>query len=94
MVRLYVIYHPVGLQPIYVGKGTGRRMREHIVGRSTNKRLKRLQEKYAAMGVTLSGRKLAYFDSEQEAFAAEMARLLRLKLVRRYLRRKLNAGHG
>ncbi len=67
---VYVVYHPRSLQPIYVGRASGKRG-HHIVGRSGNARLETLRQEW--MPVRLSGRLLERFDNEGEAFAKEMA---------------------
>ncbi len=73
---VYIVRHPRNLQPIYVGRGSGKRKCEHIVGRSRNARLEALRQEL--MPVRLSGEILERFASGQEASAKEMA------LIKRY----------
>lgn len=79
---VYGIFDPLSHtpeSPVYIGKGTlGKgsgyrplRMREHLVGRSSNERLKALQRERAAVGVGMVGTIMGCYDTEEEAYFQE-----------------------
>ncbi len=74
--KKYYVYRLLDLRTkppttVYVGRGSGKRVLVHIRGRSCNARVKNLQRKLVAMGMSLAYEILGVFDTHREACDAE-----------------------
>ena len=93
---LYVYRDPISDEVVYVGKGSGRRAREHLT-HSSNPRLANLIENRRNRGYEVAPEILAYCDTEEVAFMLEKALILyfgREDLLAGALLNKTDGGDG